>query len=153
MLLILTSDILDLYLWDRWPNTLSCSPLTYDIYGIVLNYLTCTGITCLCVSMLSISFSMHVFRYRFNDTHVFTWFRIYYRSFNFLYVTCHCRTCMPEPHHLIMYTCDCLCTLIGFILRIRLVIFWQSWTFVSIFRSLNHGGLTIAVREHSGSID
>ena len=28
-------------------------------------------------------------------------------------------TCIPEPHHLIMYTCDCLSTPIGFILRIR----------------------------------
>jgi len=51
--------------------------------------LTCTGITCLCVPMLSIPFSMHVFRLRLIDIHVFTWFRIYCRSFNFFYVTCH----------------------------------------------------------------
>ena len=37
----LTSDMLDLYLWDLWHNTLSCSPLTYDIYATVLNHLTC----------------------------------------------------------------------------------------------------------------
>jgi len=37
----LTSDILDLYWWDLWHNTLSYSPLTYDIYATVLNYLTC----------------------------------------------------------------------------------------------------------------
>ena len=40
--------------------------------------------------MLSIPFSMHVFRFRFIDIHVFTWFQIYCRSFNFLFVTCHC---------------------------------------------------------------
>jgi len=44
----------------------------------------------LCVPMLSILFSMHVFRFRFIDIHVFTWFGIYYRSFNFFYVTYHC---------------------------------------------------------------
>ena len=33
---------------------------------------------------------MHVFRFRFIDIHVFTWFQIYCRSFNFLYVTCLC---------------------------------------------------------------
>jgi len=33
-------------------------------------------------------------------------------------------TCMPETHHLIMYTCDCLYTPIGFILRTRWIFFW-----------------------------
>jgi len=37
----LTSDILDLYLWDLWYNTLSGSPLTYDIYDTLLNHMTC----------------------------------------------------------------------------------------------------------------
>jgi len=37
----LTSDIPDLYLWDLWHNTLSCSPLIYDICATVLNHLTC----------------------------------------------------------------------------------------------------------------
>ena len=46
-------------------------------------------IACLCVPMLSILFSMHVFRFRFIDIHVFTSFWIYCRSFNFPYVTCH----------------------------------------------------------------
>jgi len=40
-------------------------------------------------------------------------------------------TCMSEPHHLIMYTCDCLSTPTGFILRTCWVTFWQSWTFIS----------------------
>ena len=37
----LTSDILDLYLWGLWHNTLSCLPLTYDICATLLNHLTC----------------------------------------------------------------------------------------------------------------
>jgi len=37
----LTSGILDLYLWDLWHNTLSCSPLTYDICATLLNHFTC----------------------------------------------------------------------------------------------------------------
>jgi len=32
-------------------------------------------------------------------------------------------TCMPESHHLTMYTCDCLSTPTGFILRTRWVAF------------------------------
>jgi len=36
---------------------------------------------------------------------------------------------------MIMYTCDCLCTPLGFILRTRLVTFWQLWT--CMFRSQN----------------
>ena len=40
--------------------------------------------------MLSTSFSIHIFWFRFIDIHVSTWFRIYCCSFNFLYVTCHC---------------------------------------------------------------
>jgi len=46
-------------------------------------------IACLCVPMLLIPFSIYVFWFSFIDIHVFTWFRIYCRSFNFLYVTCH----------------------------------------------------------------
>jgi len=38
-------------------------------------------------------------------------------SFMLLVIAC---TCMPEPHHLIMYTCDCLiCTPLGFIICTR----------------------------------
>ena len=45
--------------------------------------------------------------------------RTYCRSFNsfmLLVITC---TCMPEPHHLIMHTCDYLSTPLGFIICTR----------------------------------
>ena len=45
---------------------------------------------CLFVLKLSTLFSMHAFWFRLSDIHIFTWFWIYCRSFNFLYVTCHC---------------------------------------------------------------
>jgi len=77
-------------------------------------------IACLYVPMLSILFSMHVFWFRLIDIHVFTSFRIYYLSlisFMLLVITF---TCMPEPHHLIMYTCDCLiCMPLDFIICTR----------------------------------
>ena len=47
-------------------------------------------IACLIVLKLSTLFSMHAFWFRLTDIHVFTSFRIYCCSFNFLYVTCHC---------------------------------------------------------------
>jgi len=47
-------------------------------------------IACLFVLKLSTLFSMHAFWFRLIDVHVFTWFRIYCRSFNFFYVTYHC---------------------------------------------------------------
>jgi len=60
------------------------------------------------------------------------------------YVTGHCLYRMPKPHHLIMYTCDCLSTPLGFILRTRWVVFWQPWTFMFISRSLHRGGPVVA---------
>jgi len=48
--------------------------------------------------------------------------------FMFLVIAC---TCMPEPHHLIMYTYDCLSTPTGFMICTRRVAFWQSWIFMS----------------------
>ena len=65
-----TSDILDLSLWDLWHDTLSCSPLTYDIYATVLNYQTClfSGFH----TIFYACFSIHIYRY------TCTWFQIYY---------------------------------------------------------------------------
>ena len=40
--------------------------------------LTYTGITCLCVPMLSTPFSMYIFWFRFIDIHVLSWFQIHY---------------------------------------------------------------------------
>ena len=59
-------------------------------------------------------------------------------SFMLLVIAC---TCLPEPHHLIMYMYDCPSTPIGFILRTRWVIFWQPSTFMSRSRSLNRSDL------------
>ena len=84
------------------------------------------------------------FRFRFIDTYVLTWSHIYYwfSDFSFMFLVIAC-TCMPKSHHLIMYTCDCLSTPTGFILRTRWVTFWQPWTLISRFRSLNYGGLAV----------
>jgi len=102
--------------------------------NFLISYLlTCTGVTCLCVPMLFKPFSMHVFRFRFIDIHVVTWFRIYFRCFNFLYVTCHClylhawitsldhaHMCLPEhanwPYH--MYSLGCILTTLDFHVQI-----------------------------------
>jgi len=61
--------------------TIYDSRLLWDF--LISFLLTCTSITCLCVPMLSILFSMHIFRFRFIDIYVFTWFRIYHRSSDF----------------------------------------------------------------------
>ena len=45
---------------------------------------------------------MHVFRFRFTDTHVFTWSRFTVIFLILLVISC---ICMPRPHHLIVYTC------------------------------------------------
>jgi len=60
--------------------------------------------------------------------------------FMLLVIAC---TCMPEPHHLIMYTCDCWSTPTGFILHTRWVTFWQPWALMSRFRRLDLCGLVI----------
>jgi len=52
-------------------------------------------------------------------------------------------TCMREPPHLIMYTCDCLSTPTGFIICTRGVAFWQPWILMSRSWSLDHGGHTV----------
>jgi len=51
--------------------------------------LTYTGITCLCVPMLSTLFSMHIFRFRIIDIHVLG-FRFITDPLIFIYVTGHC---------------------------------------------------------------
>jgi len=72
-------------------------------------------------------------------------FRFTTNSLIVIYVTGHCLyLCMPELHHLIMYTCDCLSTLTGFILCTRWVIFWQPWTIMSRSKSLECGGFAVA---------
>jgi len=101
-------------------------------------------IACLCVPMLSTPFSMHVFWFKLIDIHVFTHFGftvVPLISFMLLVIAC---TCMPEPRHLIMYTCDCLSTPAGFIIYIRWVAFWQPWILMSRFWSLDRGGLVVA---------
>jgi len=60
----------------------------FELVQLVL--LILVFIACLCAPMLSTLFSMHAFWFRLIDIHVFTWFRIYCRSFNFFYVTCDC---------------------------------------------------------------
>ena len=82
-------------------------------------------------------FSIHIYRYTCTYL-ISNLLPILLFLFMLLVITC---TCMPEPHHLIMYTCDRLSTPTGFILRTRWVIFWQSWTLMSKSRSLNRGGL------------
>jgi len=62
-------------------------------------------------------------------------------SFMLLVIVC---TCMLEPHHLIMYTCDYQSMLIDFILQTRWVVFWQPWTFMSRSKSLDRGVLPVA---------
>jgi len=121
--------------WDMWYINdgflIWIIPLTYQsresiIWGCITSFVhTCIYhmfnifIACLCVPMLSILFSMHVFRFRFIDIHVFTWFRICCRSFNFLYVTCHCvylhawTTSLDHVHVCL------ICTPLGFIICTR----------------------------------
>ena len=61
-------------------------------------------------------------------------------SFILLLNTC---TRMSEPHHLIIYTYDCLSMPTGFILRTRWVAFWKPWRLMSRSRSLDRGGLVV----------
>jgi len=76
-------------------------------------------ITCLFVLKLSTQFYMHVLWFRIIDIYVFSSFWIYCRSLiSFLLLVIAC-TCMPEPHHLIMHTCDCLSTPLGFTICTR----------------------------------
>jgi len=74
-------------------------PLTYPsresmIWAYTTSFVhTCifnVFIACLFILKLSTPFSVHAFWFRLIDIHLFTWFRIYWHSFNFLYVTCHC---------------------------------------------------------------
>ena len=69
--------------------------------------LTCTGITYLCVPMLSTSFSMHIFRHRFIDIYVFIWFQIYHRSSVFHL----CYWSLPVPIYLNHITWSCTCVI------------------------------------------
>jgi len=55
-------------------------------------------------------------------------------------------TCMPEPHHLIMYTCDCLSTPTGFTICTHEVAFLQPWILMSRSWSLERGGLAVPIQ-------
>jgi len=106
--------------------------------------LTCPGITCLCVPMLSIPFSMLIFRFRLLIYMYLLDFRftvVSLISFMLLVIAC---TCIPGAHHLIRYTCDCQSTPTGFIICARRVVFWQPWILMSRSWSLDRGGLAVA---------
>jgi len=98
---------------------------------------------CLCIPMLSTLFSMHVF-YPTLSIHIYLLdFGLTTNSLFSIYVLVIACTCMPESHHLIMYTCDYLSTLPGFILSTCWVVFWQPWTFMSRSKSQDRGGLIL----------
>jgi len=78
-------------------------------------------------------FPIQIYRY--------TWFTaVPLIFFMLLVIAC---TCMPEPHHLIMHTYDCLSTPTGFIICTRRVAFWQPWILISRSWSLDRGGLVV----------
>ena len=65
--------------------------------------------------------SIYHFSCMFSDSHTLIYMylldlRFTVISFMLLVIAC---TCMPEPPHLIMYTCDCLSTPTGFIICTR----------------------------------
>jgi len=93
--------------------------------------------------MLSIRFSVHAFFILIHmyllDFQVFYWLLV-----SRLSLPVNACTRKPESHHLIMYTCVCLCMPLGFILRARWVAFWLPWTFMSRFRILDRVGFPVA---------
>ena len=145
--------------WDMWYIDKSflvwIIPLTYQPReSIIWAYTTSFVHTCIiaCLMYLShvylLSSSRDCFICMFSDSDLSIYMYLLHFRFtvvpliSFMAHVIAC-TCIPEPHHLIMYTCDCLSTLIGFILRTRWVAFWQPWTFMSRSRSLNYGDLTV----------
>ena len=137
--------------WDMWyideGFLVWIIPLMYQsresilwAYTIVLSILV--FIACLFLLKLSILFSMHAFRFRLIDIHVFTWFRIYGRSFNFLYVTCHCLyvwTTLLDHVHVWR-----LSTPTGFIICTRGIASDNPGSSCPDSRCLDHGDLIVA---------
>ena len=72
---------------------------------------------------------------------ILCWFMI--SILKLLVIAC---TCMPEPHHFIMYTYECLSTPTGLIIHTRWVAFWQPWILMSRSWSLDRGGLAVLIR-------
>jgi len=101
---VLTSQIGNVGLY----NWFYCCYFTYCLISCPYLFIACLVylshvtifVTWLCIPMLSIPFSMHVFRFRITDIHVFTWSRIY----------CHSHLCylsFPVPAWLDHVTWSC----------------------------------------------
>ena len=121
--------------WDMWYIDESfliwIIPLTYQSHeSIIWVYTTSfvhiciyrmlnVFIACLFIFKLSTLFSMHAFRFRFIDLHVFTWFQIYSHFFNFLYVTCYCLYLYAWTTSLDHVHVCLICTPLGFIICTR----------------------------------
>jgi len=86
--------------------------------------------------------SRHHFIFMFSDSDL-SIYMIYCRSFNFLYVTCHCRYLHAWTTSLDHVHCDFLSTPTGFIICTCEIDFWQPWILMSRSWSLDRGGLTV----------